>query len=240
VRGPGRPPEGWAAGTGPRGRPFGAFFGMHEDARLMTSENKPVPPEAAEETPPEGASAATPEVQEEGGEAPAAPPPEVDETAALEERLRDAEERHVRLYAEFENYKKRTARENEDFRRYANEGVLKEMLPVLDNFERAVSHAKEAEGAGAPAGGLLEGVELIRKQFLDVLGKLGVSPIEAVGKPFDPQVHQAVSQVATADAAAGTVVDELQRGFFFRERVLRPAMVVVAGAPEGDGTTADG
>jgi molecular chaperone GrpE len=204
----------------------------------MTSDKKTVPPEPAEETPP--VPDAGPEAG--GGEAPeAAAPSEADEQAALESRLRDAEERYVRLYAEFENYKKRTARENEEFRRYANEGVLKEMLPVLDNFERAVSHAKEAsEAAEGESGGLLEGVELIRKQFLDVLGKLGVTPIEAVGTPFDPQVHQAVSQMETADAAAGTVVNELQRGFFYRERVLRPAMVVVARGPEGADAPAQG
>jgi len=207
----------------------------------MTSHGKPVPPEPTEETlpetdpPPEGDAAA--------GEAhAAAPPAELDEKAAAEARARDAEERYVRLYAEFENYKKRTARENDEFRRYANETVLKEMLPVLDNFERAVDHAREASGAavGTDGGGLLEGVELIRKQFLDVLGKLGVTPIEAEGRPFDPQVHQAVSQVESADAADGTVVDELQRGFFFRERVLRPAMVVVARGPKGEGGSAEG
>jgi molecular chaperone GrpE len=204
----------------------------------MTSDAKPVPPDGAQENPPEASPAPAPEA-EAPAEA-AAPLPMVDERAAEEAapeaRIREAEERYVRLYAEFENYKKRTARENEDFRRYANEAVLKEMLPVLDNFERAVSHAKEADGAAG--GGLLEGVELIRRQFLDVLGKLGVTPIEAMGRPFDPQVHQAVSQREAADAAAGTVVDELQRGFLFRERVLRPAMVVVARGPQGDGAAA--
>jgi molecular chaperone GrpE len=190
----------------------------------MTSDAKPVPPDGAQENPPEAAAPLP--IVEEGVAGEAAP----------EARIREAEERYVRLYAEFENYKKRTARENEDFRRYANEAVLKEMLPVLDNFERAVSHAKEADGAAG--GGLLEGVELVRRQFLDVLGKLGVTPIEAMGRPFDPQVHQAVSQREAADAAAGTVVDELQRGFIFRERVLRPAMVVVARGPQGDGAGA--
>jgi len=206
--------------------------------KLMTSDAQPVPPDGAQENGPEAAPA--PEAQAPAGTPGTPAAPEVDEQAArqaaVEARIREAEERYVRLYAEFENYKKRTARENEDFRRFANEAVLKEVLPVLDNFERAVSHAKEAEAAGG--GGLLEGVELIRRQFLDVLAKLGVTPIEALGRPFDPQVHQAVSQRPAPDAAAGTVVDELQRGFYFRERVLRPAMVVVARAPEGDGAPA--
>jgi len=203
----------------------------------MTSEEKPVPPPMPPKDAEEDLAQEVPVPVSEAG-AGEAPDPEADAAA----RLREAEDRYVRLYAEFENYKKRTARENEDYRRYANEGVLKDMLPVLDNFERAVSHAKEASGAAEAkgAGGLLEGVELIRKQFLDVLGKLGVSPIEAMGKPFDPQVHQAVSQREAADAAPGTVVDELQRGFHFRERVLRPAMVVVARAPEGADAPAEG
>lgn len=201
----------------------------------MPSDAQPVPPDGAEGSGPEAAP--VPEVLPEAAAAPEMPPaPVVDEKAVFEARIREAEDRYVRLYAEFENYKKRTQRENEDFRRYANEAVLKEVLPVLDNFERAVAHAKEAEAAGG--GGLLEGVELIRRQFLDVLAKLGVTPIEALGRPFDPQVHQAVSERAAAGAAAGTVVDELQRGFYLRERVLRPAMVVVARGPEGDGAAA--
>lgn len=190
----------------------------------MTSDAKPAPPDGAQETGPEPTD--VPEVPAEGQEAP--------EEAAVpspEDLVKEAEERYVRLYAEFENYKKRTARENEDFRKYANEGVLKEMLGVLDNFERAIAHAKEAEGAGDK---LIEGVELIHKQLLDVLGRQGVTPIAALGAPFDPQVHQAVSQQETGEAEAGTVVDEVQRGFFFRERVLRPAMVVVAKAPGND------
>jgi molecular chaperone GrpE len=204
----------------------------------MTARKHPTAPEpesAAGAAPAGTPAAETPGPGPEAG-APAPPAPVADEAERLRQALAEAEDRHVRLYAEFENYKKRTGRETDEFRRYANEKVLKEMLPVLDNFERAVSHAKEADGAAG--GGLLEGVELIRRQFLDVLGKLGVTPIEAMGRPFDPQVHQAVSQREAADAAAGTVVDELQRGFIFRERVLRPAMVVVARGPQGDGAGA--
>lgn len=193
----------------------------------MTSEktpNAPADTAAAEPAEPEAA-----EPRPEDG--PATPPP-ADEAAALKEALAAAEERHVRLYAEFENYKKRTGRENDEFRKYANEKVLKEMLPVLDNLERAIVHVKEAPEEGV--GKLLEGVELIRKQFADVLARFDVTPIPARDQPFDPQVHQAVSQQEVEGVPDGSVVEELQRGFFYKERVLRPAMVVVARNPKGN------
>jgi molecular chaperone GrpE len=191
----------------------------------MTSK-KHARPEDGEQAPEEAANA--PGGPEAAPEPPAAGPEGADTGGA--EALAAAEERYVRLYAEFENYKKRTGRENEDFRRYANEAVLKELLPVLDNLERAVAHTREAEQGIEK---LLEGVELIVKQFGEVLAKFGVSPIPALGKPFDPAVHQAVSQQETADAPEGSVLSELQRGYFYRERVLRPAMVVVAKGATG-------
>lgn len=185
----------------------------------------PLPPET------EGEAAPAPEPEGAAGAA-AAPPPPADAGAALQEALAAEKDRYVRLYAEFENYKKRTGRETDEFRKYANEKVLKEMLPVLDNLERAIVHVKEAPEEGV--GKLLEGVELIRKQFADVLARFEVTPIPARGRPFDPQVHQAVSQQETPDAPDGSVVEELQRGFFYKERVLRPAMVVVARNPKGN------
>jgi molecular chaperone GrpE len=190
----------------------------------MTSENKP---NAPTETPPE-AEAATAPPEGAPAETEAAP---VDEAVGLKDALAAEKDRYVRLYAEFENYKKRTGRETDEFRKYANEKVLKEMLPVLDNLERAIVHVKEAPEEGVAK--LLEGVELIRKQFADVLARFDVTPIPARDKPFDPQVHQAVSQQETPGVPDGTVVEELQRGFFYKERVLRPAMVVVARSPKG-------
>lgn len=160
-----------------------------------------------------GTTAGAPEGAAEGAEA----APEAEALAA-------AEQRYVRLYAEFENYKKRIGRENEDFRKYANEGVLKEMLGVLDNLDLAISHGRDADNSEK----MLEGVEMIRKQFMDVLGKFGVSPIPALGEPFNPAVHQAMSQVETTDHPDGAVAEEYRKGYFFHERVLRPAMVVVA------------
>jgi molecular chaperone GrpE len=221
--GPGAP--GKRAGRAAKLRPV-------PEARSMTSENKP---NAPTETPPEAEAAAAPPegaAPEARAEAPAETAPSAaDEVAGLQDALAAEKDRFVRLYAEFENYKKRTGRETDEFRKYANEKVLKEMLPVLDNLERAIVHVKEAPEEGVAK--LLEGVELIRKQFADVLARFDVTPIPARDKPFDPQVHQAVSQQETPGVADGTVVEELQQGFFYKERVLRPAMVVVARSPKG-------
>jgi molecular chaperone GrpE len=159
--------------------------------------------------------------------------PEIDGLrAALEEKGRQIAElndRHLRSHAEFDNYKKRLARDQMERMRFALEPLLRELLPVLDNLERALAHATGMSNSDK----WIEGVNLTHKQFLDVLGKFGVMPIAALGKPFDPSVHQAVAQKTVADAESNTVVEELQRGYMLHERVLRPAMVVVAQRPNG-------
>lgn len=137
----------------------------------------------------------------------------------------EAEERHLHLAAEFENYKKRTRRENDEFKKYANESILKEILGVLDNFDRAIEHIASADEGIEQ---LKEGVTLIHKQFNDVLEKFNVTYIPAKGVPFDPNVHQAVSQIESTDVPDGHVAEEFRKGFYYKERVLRPAMVVVA------------
>lgn len=144
---------------------------------------------------------------------------EVDKLRAERDGLLD---RLARLQAEFDNARKRAAREQQDFREYAGADVIKNILPVLDSFERALK---------APAGGsneLRSGLELIYRQFQDALQKLGVQPIEAVGKPFDPRVHEAVEMVDTTDAPDHQVLDEFQCGYNYKGRLLRPAMVRVA------------
>ncbi|MFC1657114.1 nucleotide exchange factor GrpE [Candidatus Moduliflexota bacterium] len=141
----------------------------------------------------------------------------------------------LRLQAEFENYKKRQVRERDEHRKYANDKVLTAFLPVLDNLERAVGHA----GEEAASGKLLEGVQLVLKQFREAFSQYGVDPIEAEGVPFDPHVHEAMSRVETeGDPPDGTIVEVYQKGYLLHGRVLRPAMVGVAkivdGAPEGE------
>ena len=135
-------------------------------------------------------------------------------------------DRAARIQAEFENYRKRAAKEQQDFRDYALADALKTLLPILDSLDRALkTDAKSVEDFRA-------GIELIDKQFHDALAKLGVQPVSAEGEPFDPNLHQAVQMVDTQQAADNHVLDELQRGYKLKERLLRPAMVRVARNPK--------
>jgi len=139
----------------------------------------------------------------------------------------EMQDRYLRLYAETENFKKRMVRESAEREKYYNEGIIKELLPVIDNLERALAHA----GEGTPGNGLAEGVGMVRKQLMDVLTRSGVTKVESVGLPFDPSRQQAIMQVETDEYPEGTVVEELQKGYFLNERILRPAMVTVAKKP---------
>jgi len=143
----------------------------------------------------------------------------------------DIQSRYLRLAAEFENYKKRAQKDQEEYTKYANERLLKELLPVLDNLQRALQHARSDNRDG-----LLQGVELTCKQYLEALSRFGVKPIPSVGLPFDPAVHQAVAKVPTKKQAPNTIVDEYEKGYYLHDRVLRPAMVTVAEA-NGEETT---
>lgn len=139
----------------------------------------------------------------------------------------EAQERYLRTLADFENFRRRIGREREDWRRKAQEELLQEILPALDNFDRALA-APPAPGAD-PA--FRTGVELIHRDFLAALERLGVRPFTAIGQPFDPMRHEAVGRVERADVDDQTVVSEALRGYLFQERVLRPARVVVAVHP---------
>lgn len=157
-----------------------------------------------------------------------APPPSVP-TIALE--------RFVRLQADFENFRKRTDREREEEGRYAAGELVARLLPVLDNLERALASPPAGEADRA----LREGLALVHRQFLEELRRAGLRPVPAVGEPFDPSVHEAVETVETVEAggaAAETVVDELLRGYWFHDRLLRPAMVRVAVGAHGSGEEA--
>lgn len=148
-----------------------------------------------------------------------------DRLAAAEKEVSEYRENLIRLQAEFENYKKRQAKEREEGRKSANERLLKEFLPVLDNLERAVEHSL----GEADTDKMLQGVQLVLKQFRDGLSQFGVEPIEAEGALFDPHIHEAMSRVETeGDPPDGTVVEVYQKGYLLYGRVLRPAMVGVA------------
>lgn len=177
----------------------------------------------------------SPEAPAATGASEAAPqaeaPPESPEALreALAAKTQEAERlqgRLLRLHAEFENYKKRMAREKAEFLKFAHEGLILEFLPVLDNLERAMASAR-AEAGSTP---LLEGLEMIARLFRSVLEKAGVKPMEAQGQPFDPGYHQAVAQVESSDEDANLVVEEIQKGYLIEGRVLRPAMVKVSRA----------
>jgi molecular chaperone GrpE len=158
---------------------------------------------------------------------PARPASGEDELQKLRSERDALFDRLARLQAEFENYRKRSGREQQEFREYAVAEALKSFLPVLDSFELALKNASQA-GDG---GGLRSGLELIRKQFQDALTKLGVREIPARGTAFDPQWHQAVEVVETDQAEDNHVLEELQRGYKLKDRLLRPAMVRVARNP---------
>jgi molecular chaperone GrpE len=133
-------------------------------------------------------------------------------------------DRLARAQAEFENARRRASKEQQEFRDYAAADAIKVLLPILDSFERAVQVKSEA-------GDFRSGVELIYKQLQDALAKLGVRAIPAKGEPFDPHVHEAIEMVETSDAADHEVLEELQRGYKLKDRLLRPAMVKVAKNP---------
>ncbi len=144
---------------------------------------------------------------------------------AKEQEARENYDRLLRVLAEFENYKKRTTREMEEFRKFANQSLIKEMLSVVDNLELALTSAGNSNNADK---GLREGLEMTHREILRVLEKFHVRPIEAKGQPFDPAFHEAVMQEESTELPDNTVVNELQRGYMIHDRLLRPAMVVVA------------
>ena len=137
-------------------------------------------------------------------------------------------DRFLRQVAELENFKKRVIREKDEAIRYANENLIKDLLPILDNLERAVDHAKGG-GNGKP---LVEGVEMVLKGFLDVLNKYGVTQISAKGESFDPEKHEAIAQVESQECEPNTVVEEHHKGYYLLDRLLRPSLVTVVKAPD--------
>jgi molecular chaperone GrpE len=142
----------------------------------------------------------------------------------LKNSLAELNDKYIRLYADFENYKKITARNKEELLKYANEELMSDLLTVIDHLELALQHASGNESSSA----LAEGVDLTLKELKNVLEKHGLATIEALGKPFDPSVHHAISQIETEEAEENTVVKEFRKGYMLRDRVLRAALVGVA------------
>jgi molecular chaperone GrpE len=155
---------------------------------------------------------------------------ELERIQDLERQLVEQKDRMLRAMAEADNVRRRTQRDAEDRVRYANEALLRELIPILDNFDRALASARAAGGAET----VVAGVELIQRELLRVLERAGVSRYSAVGQPFDPTRHEAIARVVSVDAVPDTVVSETAPGYLLQGRVLRPALVAVAAAPDED------
>ncbi|MFZ3045565.1 MAG: nucleotide exchange factor GrpE [Desulfatirhabdiaceae bacterium] len=161
-----------------------------------------------------------------------ASPKKDDTPETVEDRIQVAEaearqnyDRLLRVSAEFENYKKRSQRDMEEYRKYANEAILADLLSVMDNLERALDSGKASK---TPDNNLIEGVDLTLKELVKIFERFSVTPIDAMEKPFDPNFHQAVMKESSADHPENTVIREFQKGYLLRDRLLRPSMVVVS------------
>lgn len=186
---------------------------MSEDTKNIDSDNNQTDAPPEETSPPENGESSGTEVESLR-----------QQLAAKELEAKDNYDRFLRQVAELENFKKRSAREREEVSRFANEALIKDLLSVVDNLERAVAHASGG-GNGKP---IVEGVEMVLKGLLDVLAKHGVTQISALGQPFDPSMHEAMAQVESDDHEPNRVVEELHKGYTLRDRLLRPALVSVA------------
>jgi molecular chaperone GrpE len=156
----------------------------------------------------------------------------------LEQALaeRDANLAHwQRSQAEFENYRKRSVKEQEQERLYRNLAMVRDFLPVLDNLQRAVGTAK----AGSEPSPLLQGVQMVVQQFTDALARHSVVPIQAVGKPFDPNLHEAIQQFPSAEHPPMTVLQDVEQGYTLHDRIVRPSKVIVSMAPPQPANTTD-
>ncbi len=187
-------------------------------------------PSEAPSTPPASASTAP-------GEGPPAssqrPGETLAEVQAEATRLKDA---LLRTAADFDNFRKRTRRELEEARRNGREDLLRALLPVFDNLERAIQSAARTSDVKA----MTEGLAMVQRQFIDALGREGIARVPTVGRPFDPGVHEAIQQVETGEHDPGTVIAEVQPGYTQGERLLRAAMVVVARGKSDDASNGEG
>lgn len=158
--------------------------------------------------------------------------------ADLEAQLEESQQKHLRLAADFDNFRKRTLKDRDEAHKFGHQNLVKDLLPSVDNLERAIAHAQKSEEGDIE--GLLEGVELVSRELAATLEKHGVTPIDPDGEPFDPALHEAMAQAPDASVPPNTVVEVFQRGYVLRTRLLRPARVVVSKTPEEEGSEGSG
>ena len=156
-------------------------------------------------------------------------PEQLEELKTLAAKADENWQRLLRTTADFDNFKKRAAREKQDAIKFANESLMGKIIPVLDSFEMALAATQNASGEGVKS--LQDGVAMIHSQLKAVLTDAGLEEVDATGKTFDPNLHEAVSQQESAEVAEGNVLQQLRKGYRFRERLLRPATVIVAKKP---------
>lgn len=187
----------------------------HKEPQHNDAEEQPTAAEPAQE-----AAEATYEA-----EASETPPSQVDaELEQLKRQLEESQQRSLRIQADFDNFRRRTLKEKEEFAKYASQKLVEQLLPVVDNFERALATARGSSDYEA----LTKGVDMIFRQFDQVLAGEGLQRMESVGAPFNPEFHQAIMQVESEEHEEGIVVEEIQKGYLLKEKVLRPAMVKVS------------
>lgn len=146
------------------------------------------------------------------------------EAESLRKQADENMERYLRTQADFDNFRRRSRQEKEDFAKYASSKLIEQLLPVLDNFERAIAASKDSKDFES----LLKGIEMTQRQLGQVLEQEGLAKMDTEGQPFNPDYHQAIMQVESEEHEEGVIVEELQKGYVFKDKVLRPAMVKVA------------
>jgi molecular chaperone GrpE len=181
----------------------------------------------SQESTPQATESEAPSSNGGDGEPSAAAESTPDPLEAAQAEVARLKDQLLRTLADFDNYRKRSRREAQDAERRAREDMLRDLLPVFDNFERASQHAETASDVKS----LAEGISMVMRIFIDTLSRLGVERVQSAGQPFDPALHEAVQQLETSEQAPGTVVAEITPGYKMGERLIRPAMVVVARPP---------
>ncbi len=213
----------------------------------LAAELAHAPAESGQEAPAEdgsSAESAAAEAAEGAEEAPSAAPAEADQEPAEgeqespevppEQQIAELKDRYLRLAAEFDNFKRRGLKERQELLNYGSESLIKELLPTVDNLERALGYAVAEEEEPIDKDNLAEGVELTFRSLMQILERAGVEVVAPEGSPFDPKLHEAMRQIPSADHPPGTVIEVYQKGYLLRNRLLRPALVAVSSAAENE------